>query len=56
VIHSGQTAERPGFLLKRVLVIFQCIRIVLITRAQYELAACGWLFIEDVPKVKAVRR
>ena len=36
--------------------IFQGIRIVLITRAQYELAACGWLFIEDVPKVKAVRR
>jgi hypothetical protein len=36
-------------------VIFQGIRIVLITREQFELAACGWLFIEDVEKVKAGR-
>ena len=32
--------------------IFHGIRIVLITREQFELAACGWLFIEDVPKAR----
>ena len=32
--------------------IFKGIRIVFITREQFELAACGWLFIEDVAKVK----
>jgi hypothetical protein len=33
--------------------IFQGIRIVFITREQYELATCGWLRPEDVPAVKA---
>ena len=35
--------------------IFHGLKIIFITRAQYELAACGWLFIEDVAKVKAGR-
>jgi hypothetical protein len=42
--------------LQRRLMIFQGIYIVaFITRAQYELCACGWLAIEDVAKVKAGR-
>jgi len=32
--------------------IFQGIKLIFITREQYELAACGWLFIEDVEKVR----
>ena len=35
--------------------IFQGIRIVFISREQYELAACGWLFIEDVAKIKGTK-
>jgi hypothetical protein len=32
--------------------IFQGITMIFITRAQFELAACGWLMIEQVPAVK----
>jgi hypothetical protein len=32
--------------------IFQGIRIIFITREQFELAVGGWLFIEDVPKIR----